>query len=158
MKKILTKVITLAIAVVCMSGCFILKANALPYYDLKFEENSRNIVTGEFEKIGDNLSLQKESKMTMNIKKSYNPKTSIELNKDELDAISQVLGSKWQDAVSMDKKEDIKINKKKNTYLYIRPVYKEVKGILVQDYQSWSQKKEITILIPIDIEYKITTN
>lgn len=158
MKKILTKVITFAIVVVCMSGCFMLKANALPYYDLKFEENSRNIVTGEFEKIGDDLSLQKESKMTMNIKKSYNPKTSIELNKDELDAISQVLGSKWQDAVLIDKKEDIKIKRKKNTYLYIRPVYKEVKGILMQDYQSWSQKKEVTILIPIDIEYKITTN
>lgn len=158
MKKILTKAITLAIAVVCMSGCFILKANALPYYDLKFEENSRNIVTGEFEKIGDDLSLQKESKITMNIKKSYKPKTSVELNKDELDAISQVLGSKWQDVVLINKKEDVKIKKKKNTYLYIRPVYKEVKGILVQDYQSWSQKKEITVLIPIDIEYKITTN
>ncbi|WP_270941277.1 hypothetical protein [Romboutsia lituseburensis] len=158
MKKILTKAITLTIAVVCMSGCFILKANALPYYDLKFEENSRNIVTGKFEKIGDDLSLQKESKMTMNIKKSYKPKTSVELNKDELDAISQVLGSKWQDVVLIDKKEDVKIKKKKNTYLYIRPVYKEVKGILVQDYQSWSQKKEITILIPIDIEYKVTTN
>lgn len=158
MKKILTKAITLTIAVVCMSGCFILKANALPYYDLKFEENSRNIVTGKFEKIGDDLSLQKESKMTMNIKKSYKPKTSVELNKDELDAISQVLGSKWQDVVLIDKKEDVKIKKKKNTYLYIRPVYKEVKGILVQDYQSWSQKKEINILIPIDIEYKVTTN
>ncbi|MCR8746672.1 hypothetical protein [Romboutsia lituseburensis] len=158
MKKILTKVITIAIAVVCMSGCFILKASALPYYDLKFEEHSRNIVTGEFEKIGENLSLKKESKLTMNIKKSYNPRTSIELNKDELDAISQVLGSKWQDALMIDKKEDIKINKKKDTYLHIRPVYKEVKGTLVQDYQSWSQKKEVTILIPIDVEYKITTN
>lgn len=158
MKKYLTKIIPLIITLIFVSGCIYSKVDALPYYDLKFEEISRNIVNGEFEKIGDDLSLQKGSKMTMDIKKSYNPIVNIDLNKDEEDAISQVLGSKWKEAVQIDKKEEIKIRKKKNTYLQVRPVYKEIKGILVQDYQSWNKKKELTILIPIDVEYKVTTN
>ena len=155
MKKYLNKVIKLTLMLAIIIGFRAQESYAIPYYDLKFEEISRDISKGEYEKLGEDVSLNKNTEMTMKIKKSYEPKVSIELNKDEEDAISQVLGKGWKDTVTINKEEDIKIKRKKDTYIRVRPVYKEIKGFLVQDYHSWNKKKAITILIPIDLEYTL---
>ncbi|MGL4912464.1 MAG: hypothetical protein ACRC3Y_08530 [Romboutsia sp.] len=154
MKKYLNNIIKVMLILTIIISFKGYDVYALPYYDLKFEETSRDISKGEYEILGEDVSLSKDTEMTMKIKKSYEPKVSIELNKEEEDAISQVLGKEWKDIVTINK-EDIKIKRKKETYIKVRPVYKEVKGYLVQDYHSWNKKKEITILLPIDVEYTL---
>ena len=131
--------------------------NALPYYDLKFEKISEDLVRGEYEKLGEEIKLQEDTEITMLIKKSYNIDINATLTKDEEDAIGQIFGTTWNQKIEITKEEDIKIQGNANTYIEVRPVYKEIKGYLVQDYNSWSKKKEIIIKIPIDVEYKIKT-
>ncbi|HSQ88411.1 hypothetical protein [Romboutsia sp.] len=158
MKEYLKKFMTLICTMIIIIGFSIHEIHALPYYDLKFEETSSKIVKGEYEKLGENISLDKDTKMTINIKKSYEPKVSIELNKDEEDAISQVYGSGWRKQVVINKKEDINVKGNLGVYVQLRPVYKEINGYLLQDYNSWNKKKKVKILIPIDAEYNLKTN
>lgn len=158
MKKNIKKFMTLICTMAIIIGFSVYDIHALPYYDLRFEETSSKIVKGEYEKLGEHINLDKDTEMTMNIKKSYEPMVSIELNKDEEDAISQVFGSKWREKVVINKKEDINVKGNLDTYVQVRPVYKEIKGYLVQDYNSWNKKKEVKIRIPIDVEYNLKTN
>ena len=158
MKEYLKKFMALICTMMIIIGFSIHEIHALPYYDLKFEETSSKIVKGEYEKLGENISLDKDTKMTINIKKSYEPKVSIELNKDEEDAISQVYGSGWRKQVVINKKEDINVKGNLGVYVQLRPVYKEINGYLLQDYNSWNKKKKVKILIPIDAEYNLKTN
>lgn len=140
-----------------LSLCFILSntyiSSALDYYDLKFEKKSENIVKGEFEKIGDEILLTDDTEMTIILNKKYKPIINITLNKDEEDAISYSLGTKWNEEIKINKEEDINLNESNDTYIMVRPVYKEITGILVKDYISWESKKEISIKIPVDMEY-----
>lgn len=140
-----------------LSLCFILSntyiSSALDYYDLKFEKKSENIVKGEFEKIGDDILLTDDTEMTIILNKKYKPIINITLNKDEEDAISYSLGTKWNEEIKINKEEDINLNGSNDTYIMVRPVYKEITGILVKDYISWESKKEISIKIPVDMEY-----
>lgn len=131
---------------------------AFPYYDLKFEKASESIVKGEYERLGDDIKLDEDTEMTMIIDKYYNYTLDKEINKDEEDAISQVIGSNWMEPVNINKEEDIKIDKNTITYIQVRPIYKEIKGTLVRDYQSWNKMKYITIRIPIDLEYRLKIN
>ncbi|MGL5329380.1 MAG: hypothetical protein ACRDD7_08930 [Peptostreptococcaceae bacterium] len=147
-------IIPITIAIV-MIGFMKFEVSALPYYDLKFEQVSSKIVKGEYENLEGIINLNKTTKVPMIISKSYEPIVSVDINKDEIDAIGQVLGSGWNECVLINKEEEIEIKKKKNTYIQVRPLYKEIKGNLLQDYTSWSKSKEITILIPIDVEYTL---
>lgn len=131
--------------------------NALSYYDLKFEKISESLVKGEYEKLGDEIKLHEDTDITMVIKKSYNIDVNASLTKDEEDAVAQIFGTKWNQKIEISKQEDIKIKGDVSTYIEVRPVYKEIRGYLVQDYNSWSKKKEIIIRIPVDVEYQINT-
>lgn len=137
--------------------CFILSnayvSSALDYYDLKFEKKSETIVKGEFEKMGDDILLTDDTEMTLILNKKYKPVIDITLNKDEEDAISYSLGSKWNEEIKINKEEDINLNGNNDTYVMVRPVYKEITGTLVKNYISWESKKEISIKIPVDMEY-----
>ncbi|MGL5316423.1 MAG: hypothetical protein ACRC92_24415 [Peptostreptococcaceae bacterium] len=131
--------------------------SALPYYDLRFEKISEDLVRGEYERIGEEIKLQEDTDITMLIKKIYNIDVNASLSKDEEDAIGQVFGTKWNQKIEITKEEDIKIKGNISTYVEVRPVYKEIRGYIVQDFNSWSKKKEIRIKIPIDVEYNINT-
>lgn len=43
-------------------------------------------------------------------------------------------------------------------YVKLRLVYKEVKGYLVKDYNSFGRKEEAIILIPLELEYSLDTS
>jgi len=131
--------------------------NALPYYDLRFEKISEDLIKGEYEVIGDEIKLQEDTEITTVIKKAYNIDVNASLSKEEEDAISQIFGTKWNQEIEISKEEDIKVEGNVDTYIEVRPIYKEIRGYLIQDYNSWSKKKEVIIKIPVDIEYKCTT-
>lgn len=154
MKKYVSKIIKVILILTVIISFRIYEVYAIPYYDLKFEEISRNVFKGEYEMLDEDLNLEINTEITMKINKLYDPKVSIELNKDEEDAISQVLGKEWKKSVLINK-EDIKMKRKKDTYIKLRPIYTQIKGNLVQDYNSWNKKKEITILLPVDLEYEL---
>lgn len=128
--------------------------SALNYYDLRFEKISEGFTKGKYEVFGNEIKLQEDTEITMLIKKSYAIDVNSELTKDEEDAISYVFGTKWNQKIEITKEEDIKIQGNTNTYIQVRPIYKEIRGYLIQDYHSWSKKKEVIIKIPVDIEYK----
>lgn len=151
MKKV--NIFNILLIVICFTLSNTCIAEALPYYDLKFKKVSENIVKGEFEKIGDDIVITEDTDITMILDKKYRPVIDISINKDEEDAISYLLGPKWNEEIKISKKEEISINNNENTYVMVRPVYKEIKGELIKDYKSWANKKEVTIKVPVDMEY-----
>lgn len=155
MKKYINKIMKLVLAIIIVNIAIVSKINALPYYDLRFEEVSTKTVKGEFEYLDGSIKLKKDTQIPIKITKSYEPQIDKELNKDEEDAISQCLGGDWRNWVVINKEEQVDIKKDKITYLQVRPIYKEIKGNLVKDYSSWDKSEEITILMPIDVEYTI---
>ncbi|MGL5346536.1 MAG: hypothetical protein ACRDA3_04240 [Peptostreptococcaceae bacterium] len=158
MKKNINKIIlfiSVLLSFLILTSFFI---NALPYYDLKFEKISEDLVRGNYEKVGESINLKEDTEITMLIKKAYDIDINATLTKEEEDAISQVFGAKLNQKIEITKEEDIKIEGNVNTYIEIRPVYKEIRGYLVQDYNSWNKKKEVTIKIPIDVEHVVKTN
>ncbi len=157
MRKKIFKIIFTIFILVGILNMYNKYINALPYYDLRFEKISEDLTKGEYEVLGDEIKLQEDSEITMLIKKSYNIDVNSSLTKDEEDAIGQIFGTKWNQKIDISKEEDIKIQGNVSTYIEVRPIYKEIRGYLIQDYNSWSKKKEVIIKIPVDIEYKCTT-
>lgn len=145
-------ILLLALFISLSSVCLV---EALPYYDLKFEKISENIVKGEFEKSDENIIITENKEMTLLLDKKYKAIVDIDINKDEEDAISYTLGSNWNEEIRINKEEEVRINTKNESYIMVRPVYKEIKGEIIKDYKSWENKKEITIKIPVDMEYTV---
>lgn len=115
---------------------FINKSYSINYYDLKFIKTNEIIVVGRYEDINYN-------------KKYYNALTSTSINKDEEDAISYAIGSEWKNIKPINKQSE-----NNRIYSKQRIIYKQIQGKLVKSYENWSKEKEITIKIPIEIEYK----
>lgn len=149
------KYLYILLLTLCISLSSVYLVHALPYYDLKFEKISENIVKGEFEKIGDDIIVTENKERTLILDKKYKPIIDIDINKDEEDAISYSLGAKWNEEIRISKEEEVRINTSNDSYIMVRPVYKEIKGAIIKDYKSWENKKEITIKIPVDIEYTV---
>lgn len=149
------RILVLTFIFIGILGLKTTKVDAVPYYDIRFEKISERQVKGEYEILGEKINLKEDAYITMLIQKSYNTNVNISMTKDEEDAISQIYGSKWNQATEISKEEGIDIKGNVDNYVQVRPVYKEIKGYLVKDYNSWNKKKEITILIPIDVEYNI---
>ncbi|MGL4911213.1 MAG: hypothetical protein ACRC3Y_02150 [Romboutsia sp.] len=141
--------------VLCITFSNVYLVEALPYYDLKFEMMSENIVKGEFEKIGDDIIVTENKEMTLILDRAYKPIIDIDINKDEEDAIGYSLGAKWNEEAIISKEEEVRLNTNNDSYIMVRPVYKEIKGVIIKDYKSWENKKEITIKIPVDMEYTV---
>lgn len=153
MKKL--KYLYILLLTLCISLSSVCLVEALPYYDLKFEKISENIVKGEFQKTGDDIIVTENKEVTLILDKRYKPIIDIDINKDEEDAISYILGAKWNDEARISKEEEVKFNNNNDSYIMVRPVYKEIKGVIIKDYKSWENKKEITIKIPVDMEYTV---
>lgn len=121
---------------------------AMPYYDLRFEEIETKVIKGEYENLIEVMNLDYDSNKLTLMNKTYKTKTTKTLTKDEEDAITQVLNQNWRKEVIF----------KGTKYVKLRPVYKEVKGYLVKDYDSFERKEELKILIPLELEYSLDTS
>lgn len=130
------------LALILMSITFFIAYNtvnsyAINYYDLYFEKYNEDIVTGEYK--------------DLDTHKSYYPTiVNKYISKDEEDAISHVIGNEWKKDKFIKHEQEIY----NQDYDEQCVIYKRISGKIIKKYPNWEKYEDITIKIPISIEYK----